>query len=144
MFYQPWVLFIWGACWGSFLNVVMYRFPLGKSIVFPASSCPSCNKAIAGYDNIPILAWLFLRGKCRHCKAPISIRYPFFEALFGTVLAVSVMIYPDQVLAGLSLGHALLALIPTIIVLIKCKKSPIYLNIALLIFGGVYGAQFFF
>ena len=78
-----------GLLVGSFLNVVIYRVPLGKSIVSPPSSCPSCGERIRGWDNIPVLSWVLLRGKCRTCRLPISARYPLVEAatavLFGLV-----------------------------------------------------------
>ena len=64
-----------GACIASFLNVVIWRVPRGESIVSPPSHCPKCNAAIKWYQNIPILSWLALRGKCANCKAPISPRY---------------------------------------------------------------------
>jgi len=75
-----WVLAV-GACLGSFLNVVIARLPAGRSIVKPRSSCPKCGKPIAWYDNVPLLSWLLLRGKCRHCGQPISPRYPLIELL---------------------------------------------------------------
>ena len=74
-------VFVIGAVIGSFLNVVIHRVPNEESIVFPNSACPKCGKAIAGYDNIPILSWLLLGGKCRNCKEPISFRYPAVELL---------------------------------------------------------------
>jgi leader peptidase (prepilin peptidase)/N-methyltransferase len=74
-------IFAFGACVGSFLNVVIYRLPLEKSIVTPPSSCPACGTQIRPYDNIPLLSWLILRAKCRTCKAPISIRYFLVELL---------------------------------------------------------------
>ena len=74
---------IFGAIVGSFLNVVIHRVPLEESIVFPNSSCPKCKNAIKSYDNIPILSWLILGGKCRNCKNPISARYPAVEFLTG-------------------------------------------------------------
>lgn len=82
---NPWLLFysLFGLIIGSFLNVCIYRIPLGKSIVFPGSSCPNCGKPIRSYDNIPILSYLLLRGKCRFCGKPISIQYPFVELLTG-------------------------------------------------------------
>ena len=70
-----------GAIIGSFLNVVIHRLPNEESIVFPSSHCPKCNVQIKPYDNIPIISWLVLGGKCRACKAPISARYPAVEAL---------------------------------------------------------------
>jgi leader peptidase (prepilin peptidase)/N-methyltransferase len=70
-----------GAVWGSFLNVVIYRVPNKISVVSPPSACPKCKSHIAWYDNVPVLAWLWLAGKCRKCKAPISPRYPMIELL---------------------------------------------------------------
>ena len=72
---------ILGAIIGSFLNVVIHRVPLEQSIVFPNSACPSCRTPLRAYDNIPILSFLILRGRCRSCSNPISIRYPVVEAL---------------------------------------------------------------
>jgi leader peptidase (prepilin peptidase)/N-methyltransferase len=76
-------IFIFGLCIGSFLNVCIYRLPESKSIVHPRSMCPKCETLIASYDNIPILSYIVLGGKCRHCKAPISLRYPVIEFLSG-------------------------------------------------------------
>lgn len=73
--------FIFGAAVGSFLNVVIHRVPNEQSIVFPNSACPKCKTPIKAYDNIPILSWLILRGKCRSCRAPIAVRYPAVELL---------------------------------------------------------------
>jgi leader peptidase (prepilin peptidase) / N-methyltransferase len=70
-----------GACVGSFLNVCVYRWPEDKSVVAPPSSCPSCGTRIRWYDNVPVLGWLWLRGKCRACGARISIQYPLVELL---------------------------------------------------------------
>lgn len=70
-----------GLLVGSFLNVVIYRLPEGLSVVRPRSQCPACSKTILAIDNIPVLSWVFLRGKCRFCSEPISPRYPFIEAL---------------------------------------------------------------
>ena len=77
-----WV-FVTGCCLGSFFNVVIYRLPAGKSLVSPGSHCPGCGHPIAFYDNIPVLGYLFLMGKCRHCRARISPRYPIVEAVTG-------------------------------------------------------------
>lgn len=68
-----------GAIVGSFLNVVIHRYPREESVVFPPSRCPACGTLIKPYDNVPILAWLWLLGRCRACKAPISARYPLVE-----------------------------------------------------------------
>ncbi len=72
---------VFGLIIGSFLNVCIYRIPLGKSIVFPGSACPHCGRPIRFYDNIPVLSYLLLRGKCRSCKEPISAQYPIVELL---------------------------------------------------------------
>ena len=80
-------LFILGSAIGSFLNVVIYRVPLGKSIINPPSSCPKCGARIKPWHNIPIFGWIILGGKCANCKQPISIRYPIIEFLTG-ILAV--------------------------------------------------------
>lgn len=76
--------FFWGASWGSFLNVVIYRMPLGLSIVSPGSRCSQCLRPIRFYDNIPVLSYLWLRGRCRHCKSAYGARYMLIEALLGT------------------------------------------------------------
>src|SRR5260370_29020881 len=74
---------LFGAIIGSFLNVVIHRVPREESIVFPNSRCPSCGAVIAFYDNIPVLSYLILRGKCRSCRTHISARYPAIELLTG-------------------------------------------------------------
>jgi leader peptidase (prepilin peptidase)/N-methyltransferase len=82
--------FILGSVIGSFLNVVIHRVPLEESIIFPNSACPKCGENIKPYDNIPIISWLLLGGKCRKCKNPISIRYPAIELLTGLLFALIV------------------------------------------------------
>ncbi len=75
------LIVVFGLVWGSFLNVVIYRLPRGLSLIRPPSSCPHCGKQIKFYENIPILSYLALRGKCGNCKANISPAYPLVEAL---------------------------------------------------------------
>lgn len=79
--------FAFGACIGSFLNVVIWRLPRGESLLFPGSRCPACKQPIPAFANVPILSYLALRGRCRSCRAPISPRYPFVEALTGALFA---------------------------------------------------------
>jgi leader peptidase (prepilin peptidase)/N-methyltransferase len=78
-----------GLAIGSFLNVVIYRVPIGKSIVSPPSACPGCGVAVSPQDNIPVLSWVLLRGRCRHCHTSISIRYPIVEALTAVLFALT-------------------------------------------------------
>lgn len=80
-----------GAAIGSFLNVCVYRWPLGKSVISPRSSCPGCEREIAWHDNIPILGYLLLRGRCRGCQMPISIQYPLVELATALVWMAMVM-----------------------------------------------------
>jgi len=82
--------FLFGLCVGSFLNVCIWRIPNRLSIVLPASRCPKCGAGIRPYDNLPVLSWLLLRGKCRACAAPISALYPFVELLTGAAFAACV------------------------------------------------------
>lgn len=111
-----------GALIGSFLNVVVYRLPRGQSLLTPGSHCPSCEHAIAPVDNVPVASWLLLRGRCRHCGASISPRYPLVELItalaFAAVVAVRgfdaqlVLELPFVAcliaLAGIDLDHRLL------------------------------------
>ncbi|MCX7705235.1 MAG: prepilin peptidase [bacterium] len=80
---KEFLVFLIGACFGSFANVVIYRLPRNKSIIKPGSYCPKCRRSIQWYDNIPILSYLILRGRCRHCKKTISPRYPIVELTMG-------------------------------------------------------------
>lgn len=75
------ITFVLGACVGSFLNVCIYRLPRNESVLNPPSHCPHCRNKISPWDNIPILSYFILRGKCRHCQKPISPRYPMVEIL---------------------------------------------------------------
>lgn len=77
---------------GSFLNVVIHRLPRGESLVSPRSRCPRCGAAIAAWQNVPVLSWLLLRGRCAHCRAPISLRYPLIE-LLSAAIAVALWAY---------------------------------------------------
>ena len=101
-----------GALVGSFLNVCIYRLPLGTSIVWPGSACPHCGRALAWFENIPIVSYLALRGRCRSCGATISPRYPAIEALTAAMFALGWWYYgPGVLLASrLVLGCALIVL----------------------------------
>jgi len=91
-----------GAAFGSFLNVVVHRLPRGESLVSPGSHCPTCNAAVKPYDNVPVLAWIWLRGRCRACRAKISARYPLVEALTAALCVAVIATRSDA--AGIMLG----------------------------------------
>jgi len=80
------IVFIFGSIVGSFLNVCIHRMPKGESVVWPRSHCPKCSKRIPGYDNIPFLSFILLKGRCRFCKERISLRYPIVELLTAVLM----------------------------------------------------------
>lgn len=89
-----------GACVGSFLNVCIYRLPRGESLAWPASRCPGCQRPLSWFENIPILSWLGLRGRCRSCRAPIIARYPIVEAVTAALFVGAWVVYgPTPLLA---------------------------------------------
>jgi leader peptidase (prepilin peptidase)/N-methyltransferase len=103
-----------GAIIGSFLNVVIHRVPREESIAFPASRCPSCGTAIRPYDNIPVVSWAVLRGRCRSCRTPISARYPAVELLTAALFALTYWLRAGLTLSlpfDLAFVAAILALI---------------------------------
>jgi leader peptidase (prepilin peptidase) / N-methyltransferase len=112
-----------GAIFGSFLNVVAYRLPRGESLSRPRSRCPQCQTAIKPYDNVPVLSWLALRGRCRSCRALISARYPLVEAMTGLLCALVVLAKgPDEdALLGLAL---VLLLIPITLIDLDHRIIP--------------------
>src|SRR6266498_2759211 len=94
-------VFIFGLLIGSFLNVVIYRLPLGESIVFPGSHCPACGAEIKWYDNIPVFSYvILLRGRCRKCRARISPIYPAVEILVACLYLALFITHKDQILIG--------------------------------------------
>jgi leader peptidase (prepilin peptidase)/N-methyltransferase len=101
-----------GAVIGSFLNVCIYRLPLQKSIVWPSSACPQCGRELSWYENVPVVSYLVLRARCRTCRAPIRIRYPFVEALTSAMFVLAWWYYgPGPLLASrLVFGCALIVL----------------------------------
>lgn len=98
-------VFCLGAAIGSFVNVVVYRVPAGLSVIWPPSRCPKCLHQLGAGENIPILGWLLLRGKCRHCQTPIAVRYPLVEAATAIVL---VLVYNRFGISIETVGYSLL------------------------------------
>jgi leader peptidase (prepilin peptidase)/N-methyltransferase len=101
-----------GAVVGSFLNVCIYRLPLGKSVVWPSSACPTCGRALAWYENVPVVSFAALGGRCRTCRAPIGIRYPIVEAIAALMFVAAYWYYGPGflLLSRVVFGCALLVL----------------------------------
>jgi leader peptidase (prepilin peptidase) / N-methyltransferase len=112
-----------GAILGSFLNVVAYRLPRGESLVHPPSRCPSCGAPVKPYDNIPVLSWLLLRGRCRNCGERISWRYPLVEA--GTALLCALVVIAKGADEDAWLGLAfVLLLVPITLIDLDHRLIP--------------------
>nr|HID58027.1 prepilin peptidase [Desulfobacterales bacterium] len=101
-FFPGFIVFIFGVTVGSFLNVCIYRIPVGLSVVSPRSICPKCNTPIPFYDNIPILSYVLLKGRCRHCGDHISFRYPVIELVSG-LFALAILFQYGLSIRGLIL-----------------------------------------
>jgi leader peptidase (prepilin peptidase)/N-methyltransferase len=103
---------LFGAVIGSFLNVCIYRLPLGKSVVWPGSACPGCQRELAWYENIPIVSYAALGGRCRSCRTPISPRYPIVEAISAAMFAGALWYYGPSALfvSRILFGCALIVL----------------------------------
>jgi leader peptidase (prepilin peptidase) / N-methyltransferase len=100
------VLVLGGLCVGSFLNVCIHRLPARTSIVFPASRCPSCGHALSWTDNIPVISYIWLRGRCRYCGVSISARYPIVEALTCAVFVLHWFVFGPTPLLAVRLAFA--------------------------------------
>lgn len=117
------IIFLAGLAIGSFLNVVAYRLPLGESLASPPSRCPSCETPIRWYDNVPVLGWLVLRGRCRSCGAAISWRYPAVELATGVLFALVGATQDDaiRVVLGLLL---VTTLVPVTLIDLDTRRIP--------------------
>jgi len=151
------LFFLMGIMIGSFLNVVIWRIPRGESIIRPRSHCPSCKEDIAPYDNIPLISWLILDRKCRHCKKPISPRYFLIELLSGLVSLIMVSVFgvSSLLLVYLSMLYLLIAIsvidfehyiIPDSLILFGLAlviSAHIFEALPISILNGIYGALVF-
>ena len=113
--------FLVGACFGSFLNVCISRWPDGLSVVRPRSRCPNCERQITAMENIPVFSWLALRGRCRGCRTPISFQYPLVEILVGLIWMFAYLHY------GLSFTGARVAMLVTVLLGIAITDAKKYL-----------------
>lgn len=115
------MVFIFGLIFGSFYNVVGYRVPKKESIVFPSSNCPNCKHKLKFYENIPLLSYMFLGGKCKCCKKRISIIYPFFEALTGVLFLICYLVF------GLTPSFASSIIIVSVLIIITISDIRYYI-----------------
>jgi len=132
------VAFIFGIVFGSFLNVVILRIPKDESIVFGGSHCTSCGNKLKAWHNIPLLSWLFLRGKCSYCKAKISIQYPLIELVSGLIF-VALAYKFSLSLPIFFIAMSFLMLLALSVIDLKYKMIPDSLNL-LAIFFAIIGA----
>ena len=152
------IVLLFGAVIGSFLNVCIYRLPREESVAWPASHCPSCRKSIAVYDNIPIVSYLLLRGHCRGCRSPISIRYPLVEAanavgyvgvfwMFGftpVAWAYAALVSALIVVTGTDLSHTMIpdaVTLPGIVVGLLCAALILPITLMESLMGVLVGGE---
>ncbi len=126
---------------GSFLNVCILRMPKEESIVFPGSHCFGCQKAIAWYDNLPILSFLILGAKCRHCKAKISWQYPFIEAITGVIFVIFYVVFGPTPKGFLYL-YLTLGLLAQSIIDFRYRIIPDEITLSTIVIGLVASAVF--
>lgn len=126
--------FVFGTLLGSFLNVVILRIPKDESILFPSSHCPVCNSSLKPWHNIPILSWLFLKGKCAFCKTPISAQYPLIEFLSGMLFLIVTIKYGVSS-SALFVGLTFLTLLALSVIDFRYKMVPDSLNLLALVFA---------
>lgn len=130
--------FVFGLLFGSFLNVVILRIPQDESVVFGASHCPVCHNKLKAWHNIPLLSWLFLRGKCAFCKTKISLQYPLIELISGLIfLALAAKMGVS--IPSLLVAFSFLTLLALSMIDFKYKMVPDSLNLLALLFA-VFGA----
>ena len=137
--------FIFGSCLGSFLNVCIWRIPLGESVVIVPSHCPKCNHKIRWFDNVPVIGFLALKGKCRDCKEPISPRYIIMELLVGllfTFPAILIYMNSGRLQDLIALTIILSVAVPCAFIDIEYRKLPDKLTYFGMIAGTLYNWLF--
>ena len=127
-------IFFIGLVFGSFYNVVGLRLPNNESIVFPGSHCPKCNHKLAWYENIPVLSYLFLRGKCKNCEQKIDIIYPLIELLTGILFAITYYLYgfSEEFLIGIILASLVIIIFVSDTKYMIILDSPTVISIILI------------
>ncbi len=130
------LVFLYGILVGSFLNVCIYRIPKHESIVTTPSHCMSCGYGLRWYDLVPVFSWLCLRGRCRRCKAPISVQYPLIETLNGVLWLVTIWV------CGLNVEGILYCLLASALVVLavidfRTYEIPVGINVFLAVLGAV-------
>ena len=131
---------LFGLAIGSFLNVVAWRLPRGESLSSPPSHCPSCDTPIRPYDNVPVLSWLLLRGRCRSCREPIAARYPLVEAATAALYVAVVAVHWGDA-AAIALGVAFVTLlVPVTLIDLEHRIIPNKLTLPFAIAAVAIGA----
>jgi leader peptidase (prepilin peptidase)/N-methyltransferase len=128
---------LFGLAVGSFLNVCIYRIPRGQSLAHPPSRCPKCGKRLAWFDNVPVVSWLALRGRCRQCRAPISMQYPLVELITALLAVLVVWVTP----AGAMLASRLVltaVLIVLLVIDLELQLLPNAITLPSIVVGFVF------
>lgn len=128
------LIFLFAIAFGSFINVLIYRLPRKISLVSPGSHCPKCNSSIKYHDNIPILSFILLRGKCRHCGAGISFRYPLIELLAGVLVVLSFYHF-GMTIKGAEAAFLSLIFIPVFFIDLDFRIIPDYFTLPGIVIG---------
>ncbi|RAX53851.1 hypothetical protein CCY99_05575 [Helicobacter sp. 16-1353] len=131
-----------GLCFGSFLNVLIIRTPMDKSVIFPPSSCMSCGNKLRFYHNIPLISYIFLRGKCGFCGARISMIYPIVEAV-SALFGFFIYLRFGFSFSALFIGISILLLFALSVIDLKTKEVPDSINFSALIFGLIGGILYY-
>ncbi len=131
MIYEGVLFILFGLLFGSFLNVLILRIPKEESVVFPSSYCPNCKNRLKFYHNIPLLSWIFLRGKCAFCSQKISIQYPLVE-LFTTLIFLIIFIKNSNITEALIISLVFALLFALSIIDFRYKAVPDSLNLTTL------------